>query len=361
MHFSTLTTAVVSALAISAEAHSIHRHIHSHQSLHHDISKRATGIGPYTNLTNPIAHVKATALSYKQTDFYHPGNFFQSFDAFTADDPTHGFVDYQALQPAWAKGLVNTNGNTITLHVDRTAVVPPGARGRPSVRMTSKKAFTHGLFVADILHMPSATCGVWPAYWLFGPGWPASGEIDIIEGVNDQTCNAVTLHTAPGCTMSNDGSLPGTVTQERNCNAGSAFTGCSARTADPRNYGDAFNAGQGGTYAMQWEASGVYVWFWPRGAVPADVTSGRPDTRGWGKPLVAFNGNGGCDVDRYFKNMNIVFDTTFCGDWAGAVWQSGGCARKTGRATCEEWVRNNPAAFGGAYWAINSVRVYQLG
>ena len=31
--------------------------------------------------------------------------------------------------------------------------------------------------------------------------WPALGEIDIIEGVNDQSPNAATLHTTAGCTQ----------------------------------------------------------------------------------------------------------------------------------------------------------------
>lgn len=35
--------------------------------------------------------------------------------------------------------------------------------------------------------------------WMYGPNWPASGEIDIIEGVNLNTHNSITLHTSPGC------------------------------------------------------------------------------------------------------------------------------------------------------------------
>lgn len=35
------------------------------------------------------------------------------------------------------------------------------------------------------------------------------------------------------------------------------------------------------------------------------------------------------------------------------------CSKKTGTATCEEFVRKNPQAFQNAYWLVNSVKVYQ--
>jgi hypothetical protein len=68
--------------------------------------------------------------------------------------------------------------------------------------------------------------------------------------------------------------------------------------------------------AMQWESSGVYVWFFPRGSIPSDITDGAPVTGNWGLPIVAFNGGSSCNIDSFFANENIVFDTTFCGD----VW-----------------------------------------
>ena len=52
-----------------------------------------------------------------------------------------------------------------------------------------------------------------------------------------------------------------------------------------------------------------------------------------------------------------VFDTTFCGSWAGAVWESSSCASLA--PTCNAYVQNNPSAFENAYWSVNSLRVYQ--
>lgn len=41
---------------------------------------------------------------------------------------------------------------------------------------------------------------------LFVPflAWPSAGEIDIVEGVNDQGPNASTLHTSPNCFMTDN-------------------------------------------------------------------------------------------------------------------------------------------------------------
>jgi len=109
---------------------------------------------------------------------------------------------------------------------------------------------------------------------------------------------------------------------------------------------------------MQWESSGVYVWFFPRGSIPSDITNGAPVTGNWGTPIVAFNGGSSCNIDSFFANENIVFDTTFCGDWAGSVWASSGCQSLA--STCNDYVGANPGAFAPAYWLINSVNVYQL-
>jgi hypothetical protein len=42
-------------------------------------------------------------------------------------------------------------------------VLETAAVGRNSVRLVSKKSWTHGLFIADIAHMPGGICGTWPA------------------------------------------------------------------------------------------------------------------------------------------------------------------------------------------------------
>ncbi|RFU28299.1 hypothetical protein B7463_g8030, partial [Scytalidium lignicola] len=299
--------------------------------------------------------ITRTVAQYTLRNTYDASNFFDYFTFFTGADPTNGFVDYVPQSVAENDHLVYYTNNQVYLGVDHTTQNPSG--GRASVRLSSDIPYTKGLFIADIAHMPGGICGTWPAFWMFGPNWPASGEIDIIEGVNTQTTNSITLHTSPGCTVSNANSLSGTTTVGSDCNAGNANTGCGVTTSNPQTYGKGFNAIGGGVYAMQWESTGIYVWFFPRGSIPSDITSGKPTTQSWGMPLATFTG-GGCDFNTAFSNQNIVFDTTFCGGWAGGVWGSGSCASLAG--SCEAYVANNPEAFTDAYWLVNSVKVYQL-
>lgn len=52
---------------------------------------------------------------------------------------------------------------SVYIGVDHSSVLSPAGPGRKSVRITSQKSWTHGLFVAEISHMPGGICGTWPA------------------------------------------------------------------------------------------------------------------------------------------------------------------------------------------------------
>jgi len=300
-----------------------------------------------------------TNAAYAIQDTYDSTNFFDEWSFFTATDPTHGFVDYVSLAVANSSGLAGYANNGVMLTVDSKTVNPAG--GRASTRLTSNKPYQHGLFIADIAHMPGGICGVWPAFWTVGGGtWPANGEIDIIEGVNLDATDSITLHTSANCSMSNTGSMAGSVLQNADCNTGTGFTGCSSNTTDTRNFGAGFNFNSGGVYAMEWTSNHIQVWFFPRGTIPADITAGTPDPTTWALPQASFSGTG-CDIDKHFSQHQLVFDTTFCGDWAGnaAVWSASQCSKLPGASTCAAYVGANPQAFEQAYWLINSVKVYQ--
>ena len=306
--------------------------------------------------------VRGSIAGYVLTDNYLADTFFGNFTPYTGTDPTSGFVSYADYESAKSSGLIAkaTNfGDASYIGVDYQS---QNSSGRASVRISSQKAFNKGLFIADISHMPFG-CGTWPAFWLLGEGtWPNSGEIDIIEGVNAATSNQMTLHTNAGCSVWNQGSLAtvNTTNCDSNAPGQKKNAGCAYMSHDTTSYGAGFNAAGGGVYATEWTDQAIAIWFFPRSRIPADLQSGQPDPTQWGTPMAHFcGGSGYCDIDAHFQNMQIIFDTTFCGQWAGdpGVWASSTCSAKA--ATCQAYVQNNPAAFQEAYWLVNSVKVYQ--
>ncbi|KAJ3497009.1 hypothetical protein NLG97_g2225 [Lecanicillium saksenae] len=289
---------------------------------------------------------------YRLDTLYDSSNFFDEFNHINYPDPTHGFVEYVDRQTGQTDGLSGIKNGTIYMGVDHTTANPPS--GRRSVRLESQKTFTQGLFIADIAHMPTNACGVWPAFWTYGDDWPNSGEIDILEGVNTQTSNQVSLHTSQGCEMSSFGASRGCTVVSKDCGSQS---GCSQTTSDNQNYGDGFNAIGGGVYAMEWTDYRIAVWFFPRSDIPSDIAAGEPHPILWDKPMASFSAGLTCDIPKKFTNNRIVFDTTFCGDWAGSVWQNNGECQALG--SCKDYVASNPEAFAQAYWSVNSVKVYK--
>ncbi|KAI8954739.1 glycoside hydrolase family 16 protein [Xylaria longipes] len=296
-----------------------------------------------------LAVTAQAQTTYTVQDSYDTTNFFDNFEFFQGPDPTAGFVQYVDAATANSTGLAGYANNGIYLGVDYQTANP--AAGRNSVRLTTTKSYTHGLIIADIAHQPGPACGSWPAFWTFGPSWPGSGEIDIIEGVNLQTNSSITLHTNPGCSFSSDSFSSG------DCGApGDGTTGCGAATQNTQDFGAGFNEMGGGVYALQWTSDAIKVFFFPRSSIPSDIDAGNPDPSGWGTPTASFSG-GSCNIDANFMNHNIVFDTTFCGQWAGKVWGDDPvCSAKA--STCEEYVGNNPADFQESYWLINYVKVF---
>ncbi|CRK41950.1 hypothetical protein BN1723_018925, partial [Verticillium longisporum] len=127
-----------------------------------------------------LATITHAQQQYVLHDNYDRTNFFNEFGFFDAPDPTKGFQRYVNASEANAQSLAGFANDGVFLGVDYTT---PGDNRR-SVRLTSNKAFDGGVFIADIAHMPANSCGVWGAFWMFGPDWPHGGEIDIIEGVN---------------------------------------------------------------------------------------------------------------------------------------------------------------------------------
>ncbi|KAG9082514.1 hypothetical protein FS749_006799, partial [Ceratobasidium sp. UAMH 11750] len=94
--------------------------------------------------------------------------------------------------------------------------------------------------------------------------------------------------------------------------------------------------------------------FFHRSTIPNDIIMKTPTPELWGKPTALLS-NTSCPPNRYFWDHQIVFDITFCGDWAGASFAdpASGCP-----GTCAEHVLN-PNNFYNTSWLINYVHVFR--
>ncbi|KAI0736051.1 laminarinase [Earliella scabrosa] len=298
----------------------------------------------------------ALAVTYGQADSYSGEGFISGFFYDAIPDPTHGRVNYVDRNTALAQNLTYASGDRFILRADHTTVLNPAGPGRNSIRMKSNKLYTTHVTVWNVRHMPQG-CGTWPAIWEYGDPWPYVGEIDILEGVNDQGPNQATLHTDAGCTMPAVREQTGNAVQN-NCDvAATGNAGCGVQVTAPNSYGPAFNNAGGGFYAMERTNSFIKVWFWSRSAgnIPSDILNGATtiNTDNWGTPT-AFFPSTSCNISSKFGAHNIVINLTFCGDWAGAVYGNSGCP-----GDCISYVNNNPAAFTNAYFDVQWLKVYQ--
>lgn len=110
---------------------------------------------------------------------------------------------------------------------------------------------------------------------------------------------------------------------------------------------------------MEWTSDAISVWFFARASIPADVLGESPDPKGWRNPMAKFSG-GGCSIDKYFAEQKMIFNTAFCGDWAGKSWDAEPKCKALA-ASCDAYVGQNPQVYKEAYWLINSVKVFQNG
>ncbi|BGP02661.1 hypothetical protein JCM10021v2_006381 [Rhodotorula toruloides] len=323
---------------------------------------------------------------YKLVTTYAGNTFFDGWTFWDTADPTHGQVTYLSSTAATSNKLISTSAKSAIMRVDNTTKLASGAP-RNSIRIDSKDAVKiNSLIVADILHMPTG-CATWPgafpffasqsfrpspfsstdslkhghsAWWSNGPNWPAGGEIDIVEQVHEATVNQYTLHVNDsGCKRASSPDITGTaVAANDDCNAhNKGNTGCSYSETASNSYGAPFNKAGGGVFATLFSSDAISVWFWSHGGtdLPKNIASGAPDMSTWGKPSATWP-KSSCDIGKYFQDQTLIFDTTLCGDWAGAVWPSE-CSSKA--PTCADYVAD-PTHFNDAWWEVASIKVYSI-
>jgi hypothetical protein len=237
-------------------------------------------------------------------------NFFNNFKFYTGPDPTNGFVNYLSQTDA-TNGWLAYNWNGVSYFGANSWDYAPN--GRSSVRLESKTSFTEVLIIAQFNHVPGSDCGLWPAFWTSNlSNWPTGGEIDILEGVNNEGVNHYAAHTTSGCKQS--GQVQSSWASTTNCdvNAPSQDTnaGCGGWAASTSTYGDGMNAAGGGVYVLDWRKEGIRTWYFSPKNIPADIKAGNPTATNWGTPLMDLP-NVGCNIPQYFYNHQIIFDITY--------------------------------------------------
>ncbi|KAG8216684.1 glycoside hydrolase family 16 protein [Butyriboletus roseoflavus] len=327
---------------------------------------------PFTLLGLTVA-VNALGAKYNLTSSLTGQSFFDAFDWQIIPDPTNGRV---CVHPdAWSKvakadGLYSIAASgVVTLRADNTTVLSASGPGRNSFNLISLANYTTHVAIFDIVHMPQG-CGTWPAvYWYtvlyaepfsfqeVGLKWPDEGEIDIVEGVNDQGPDTVTLHTSGNCTLPSTRTMTG-YSLGLDCDVWTTGnSGCGVLINDTNSFGPPFNNIGGGWYAIERSATYISIYFWERGSttVPCQVVypESTVDTSTWGTPSAYFP-NTDCNFATHLGAMNIVIDLTFCGDWAGSVYGVSGCP-----STCVDYVNSNPSAFTDAYFEFNALTIYE--
>ncbi|KAJ7598964.1 glycoside hydrolase family 16 protein [Mycena floridula] len=300
----------------------------------------------------------ARSATYSRTANIVGAGFNDAFFYDAIPDPTSGRVNYVDAVTARSQNLTYASSNTFIARSDFKNVLSPAGLGRNSFRLKSNKQYSTSVTIFNVRHMPTG-CGTWPALWSFGDEWPNQGEIDILEGVNDQGPNQSTLHTSDGCVMPASREETGTPILN-DCNvAVNGNSGCGVHADSAASYGPSFNAAGGGWYAMERTNTDIRVWFWSRASsnVPADVLAGGTSvsTEAWGTPTAYFPSTS-CDIASHFGVHNIIINLTFCGDWAGqaGIYAQSGCP-----STCNDFVDNNPAAFSEAFFDFESLNIYE--
>lgn len=278
------------------------------------------------------------------------------FRYYTATDPTHGYITYGAFTDL----LSIVDGDKLRIDIGTNS------GPRRSIRLESLFTFDTGLLVIDVEHIPSDLSN-WPAFWTVGEvespsTWALSGELDIIEQVNDSNVNQSTLHT-----NTHPGGIPCEMAEglgfiERKCYATSGDKTCGYNSSDYCSYegcgkqmiantfGSVFNSTLGGTFAMLLPANGqITIWFWARDKIVPDFAGVTSTAFENVTDSIAFTACPGS-----FSQQRVIINTDICGSFAGSPHPP----EWTNEAGCEAYVDSH--TFTNAYWVIRSLELYSI-
>ncbi|PHH60912.1 hypothetical protein CDD81_1023 [Ophiocordyceps australis] len=300
-------------------------------------------------------------IPYTLRETYEGETFFDHFNYFADVDPSHGFVNYLPRPLAKRLNLTYATPSTAIVRVDTSVgpqSIPDASTGRFSVRLESKRKYNGGLFIFDVKHTPYA-CGAWPALWLTDTSdWPAKGEIDVMEAVNEaKDGNLMSLHTRDGCSMAHAERRMTGIAQNDECDAGkNNNAGCGVATNNTNlaaSFGPSHNAAGGSVMALEWRHDGIRIWQFGRNAIPRNLVEKMPNPTVWGTAAADFP-NTHCEIASRFQNHSIIVNINLCGDMVHATWKESGCP-----SICADLVASRPELYKTAYWEFGAFDIYQ--
>ncbi|GJJ15414.1 hypothetical protein Clacol_009690 [Clathrus columnatus] len=296
---------------------------------------------------------------YKLTKTYAGPTFFDDWIYYNNfDNLTNGDAIFVSKEVATADNLtfINSAGNAV-IRVDNFTQVPFNIK-RNTVRISTAQQYGVGsVWTADMIHGPFG-CSVWPAWWSQSLTWPAGGEIDTFENVNQATANQISLHTNPGCSLSNTANFTGNVISSDCSATANNNQGCIVADNSNGAFGQSFSANGGGVFVTEYAATYIAVWFLPRASIPSplnDDSATTLDTSTIGEPLVNYT-NAGCNIAEFFTAQELILDITLCGDFAGNPM----IFNETCQGVCyNDFVIGPPSNYDNAYFEIRNIKVFQ--
>lgn len=170
-----------------------------------------------------------------------------------------------------------------------------------------------------------------------------------------ETQNEISLHTLDGCTHPDNASSPsietGSLVSTDCFNQTNGNQGCIVEVPGA-SYGQSFSSSGGGVYALNWNTTGLFMWFFPRASIPSDLPTANPNPDGWGLPVAAYP-TSSCDTSKFIQPQTLIIDITVCGNFAGAADVFGA----TCSGTCTDLV-GDPSNYKDAYFEISYIHVF---
>lgn len=255
--------------------------------------------------------------------------FFDDFD-FVSEPWVPGLVGgamtYVGRQEALADGLAEAHETHAILRAGRISRVPDPPKRR-SLRLRTRKAWTHGLSALRYSHLPRGV-GVWPAYFTMqGNGtWPSGGEMDLAELLPSVLgARALTsLHASKRCRLDRREVdrcrrfVPG---QGLDCTTDYARGKLGCASNGRGNLAGTID--QPGVLVHEWTAEWIKVFFFPEAEIPADLRADRPEPSTWDDHVVAWypfaaserRSPGSCPAAAsLLAPQSLVFVLQLCGD-----------------------------------------------